>query len=337
MNNHKDRQKVRNDSINLMKQFFTSGTADNYKFEFRKCPVCKSNMNSQLLKNESGFDFVKCRDCEMVYMNPILGQKIIENFYLNSKDSTAKHQLWEKSIQKLKPSTHPQLSIRYNRLLKYSNRGKLLDFGCGFGKLTDQLKFYFDEIEGIEIDPFCAKKAQQIFQFKVYDEFIENLQFDNKYDVIFNYNNIEHLINPFHTLKYLHKALKPNGIIYIECPNIKSVSSRLFKGRHHLLQSNEHLNMFSKSTMVKILKKSGFKIIEVGTRKLDININDLIMWIFKNKLFYHRCSDKCFDTLIYQKFCSFADTLLNNIYTGLKLERLKISQGSYIQIVAEKV
>lgn len=337
MNDIEKLQNVRLESIKKNKKYLLADGQPNFNFfSHRNCPVCSSNHNNLLYINDSLTNFVKCSNCGMVYMSPALIEKYINDTYLNSKELTAKHQCWNKSINQLKPSIHPAKSDRFDLMLKYSKRGSLLDFGCGFGKVTDKLKFYFDSVEGIEIDSFCAHHAEKIYGFKIHKEFIEYLDFENKYDCVVNYNNIEHMYKPKEIFKYLNKALKNNGLIYIECPNVDSLSINLFKGKHHLLQSNEHLNMFGKETITRCLNESGFKVLEIRTRKLDIKLNELLVWIFNKNKFMHRCTSPLLnESKIYHLLTEKLDFIFNKLF-NLTNNNL-FSKGSYIQVVASKI
>lgn len=335
MNNFESLQKMQEETDVLVKNYFTDrGEPDKRYFDDRLCPVCVSAENVFLFTNRAGYYYVRCAKCRMVFMSPILKQDLVESLYLNSRERTAKHQLWQESVKRLKPIDKPMHSERFDLLTKHTHGGVLLDFGCGFGRMADKLKFFFDKVEGLEIDPYCAKQAEEIYNIKVYNDFIENLKFHNKYDACFCYNNIEHLYDPQMTLRCIHRGLKKNGIIFIECPLIDSLSIRLFKCRHHLLRGNEHINMFSLGTLFKLLLSVGFVPIESRARKLDITANDLAVYIFKRKEFYHRCSSPLTDNKVYAQVVNFADKVFSKAFTIIRDRGCNI--GSYIQIVAKK-
>ena len=48
----------------------------------RNCPLCGNNNNIHLF-NKSGFNHVKCIECEMIYVNPILNEEKLHNLYLD--------------------------------------------------------------------------------------------------------------------------------------------------------------------------------------------------------------------------------------------------------------
>ncbi len=337
---YKELRATRDASIAKESKYFITKDRPDYRyFEERLCPFCNSqnDANEYVMKNDAGNSFAKCKNCGMVYMNLVLREDIYLKYYTNSIETTAKEQIWNRSIENLKPIPKPLKKTRCDLLLKYTDGGKLLDFGCGFGKVAGTVKFYFDELEGIEIDSFCARFAREIFSLKVYNDFIEKLNLENRYDACIMYNSIEHLLHPRDTLKYIHRALKPGGKLFIECPNIEGMSMRLFKGKHHLVQSTEHVNLFSLKTLRKLVLSSSFSILEIRSRKIDITFNDLIVWIFKRDKFYHRCSDR-FISRKYSKYYDIITSRADSLLIKFEPFILKLipKSGSYCQVVAFK-
>jgi 2-polyprenyl-3-methyl-5-hydroxy-6-metoxy-1,4-benzoquinol methylase len=330
-------RKVRDDSVAKTKNYFSEGGRPDYAyFARRACPVCGrvNNNVGYKFKNDSGNTFVECRGCRMVYMDPILKKEIYLKYYLQSATATAKKQNWDDSIKALRPLTKPLASRRYDLLLRHTRRGILLDFGCGFGKVADTLKFYFDKIEGIEIDKFCADVAREVFNLEVYNDFIKNLNIEQKYDACIMYNSIEHLLDPKDTLIHIRCALKDRGKLFIECPNSESISLYLFRGKHHLAQSSEHVNLFSLTTLARLLRETGFGIVEKKTRKIDIIFNDLLTWLLKRPGFYHRCSGRLINSRHYDNIVKLADKIIG-AGEPLFLKFMR-GRGSYSQIVAVK-
>ncbi len=334
---YKELREVRDVSIaKESKYFIIKDLPDCRYFKERSCPLCNSqnNVNEYIIKNEAGNTFTKCKHCEMVYMNPVLKEDIYSKYYTDSAKTTAKKIVWDKNIENFKPIPKPLKQTRYDLLLKYTNGGRLLDFGCGFGKVPDTVKFYFDEIEGIEIDGFCASVAKNVFGLKVYNDFIEKLNIEDRYDACVMYNSIEHLLDPKNTLKYIRRALKSGGKLFVECPNSESISMRLFKGKHHLSQSTEHVNLFSIKALDWLLQDSGFTIMEKKTRKVDVLFNDFLVWLLKRPQFYHRISDRLINNKYYDVMTNCADTVIGRC--ELLMLKAMSEWGSYCQVVALK-
>ena len=302
-------------------------------FEERPCPVCEATRGfSEVFRNEAGSLFVEC-ECGMVFMNPVQIRAQLEGEWVRSEDDP-KWAAWEEEALTLKPAKVPVRSERYDLLLKHTNGGRLLDLGCGFGSLTDELKFFFDEVEGLEIDRSRARIATSAYGFPVHTDFIEDCHFDVGFDAAISYNSIEHVFSPRTMVRGLHRNMKPGAILYIECPNVKSASIRILKGKHHLLYSPQHINMFDAHSLSRLLTDAGYEVLEWRTRKLDLWSNDLLVYMFAHNEFCHRINHPLWENSLYVWCCCVGDVAMNRLFHWAK--RRMRGVGSYIQIVAER-
>lgn len=80
----------------------------------------------------------------------------------------------------------------------------------------------------------------------------------NSVDVLVHYDVLEHIPQVRDFLANCHRALKPNGVMVCEVPDI-----RLYP-RNLLLLEFEHVNHFSVTTLATIAKIVGLQLIEVG-------------------------------------------------------------------------
>lgn len=108
---------------------------------------------------------------------------------------------------------------------------RFLDIGCGDGVFTVLLREALGakEAVGIEIAPEAVaaieKRGIKAYQLDI-DE--ESLPFDDAYfDVVYCGEIIEHLFNPDHLLREVHRILKPEGTCIISTPNLAGWPSRV--------------------------------------------------------------------------------------------------------------
>jgi len=104
---------------------------------------------------------------------------------------------------------------------------KALDFGCGVGRLTQALAFYFDEVYGIDIAPSMIELAKK---FNKYSDrcfyYVNNnndiRQFDdNSFDFIYSYIVLQH-IEPKYIKEYIKEFLRimvPGGLLIFQLPS----------------------------------------------------------------------------------------------------------------------
>jgi len=102
---------------------------------------------------------------------------------------------------------------------EFNGNEKLLDFGCGWGRITQSAFRYFDpsNIIAADIQPNALEIVRKS-NLKVGTLLVENFQIDlpnESVDSIFAYSVFSHLSERSHLrwLKELHRVLKPGGCI----------------------------------------------------------------------------------------------------------------------------
>lgn len=140
---------------------------------------------------------------------------------------------------------------------KYCKGEKVLDLGCGSGRISDALFKKGYNVEGIDISKMLiekAKKRNKNIKFSVGDA--NKLTLSKKYDTIILYGILEYLqINPSEMLEKLKNNLKENGRIIIGVPNTNSLRRRL----KHLLGMEPVDDLLPK---YQFTKKRVFRVIE---------------------------------------------------------------------------
>lgn len=267
------------------------------------CPICNSTKSTLKYKSKIYY-FYLCKKCKLEYVEKIISNDELDLFY---KDNPHYQKIWKKTYNYLINKKHNEKfiisqenKIILNLVLKNSkNRSKCLEIGCAFGELSYFLKPYFKSVEGVELNNFTSKKGEEIFNIKIYNDYLENLNLNkNSYDVIILNQVIEHLPN-FDMFKLINKLLKPGGILYLGCPYSQSMSMNLFKGENNHVSGLVHLNMFSFTSFKFFAKKYNFKIKLIQTdNKVDIQLNDVLMFFFNNKKFIHRYNNIPFFNMI---------------------------------------
>ncbi|MCK4913258.1 MAG: class I SAM-dependent methyltransferase [Planctomycetes bacterium] len=147
---------------------------------------------------------------------------------------------------------------------------KVLDVGCGDGRLTDYLEKHSDELASIDLDPDKINEFKKRFpHLPIIKAGGENVPFPDHYFSLVNcVTVIEHIKNDEQMLKEIFRVLEPNGLAYI-------VNDAWF---YHILRSAgllmdlpsdtdesfryPHVNLMRPSQLKKKIKKAGFEIIQ---------------------------------------------------------------------------
>ena len=147
-----------------------------------------------------------------------------------------------------------------------SHSSKVLEVGCSTGHFLHTIKKHVNEVVGIELDQSHAKFAREKCNLNVYDRPINETSIpDNYFDIIFMFQVFEHIPNPIEFLSEYKKYLKPNGIIYIEVPNVNDALLSIYNipSYQKFYFRLPHVYYYSELTLQKILEKAGFN----GTTK----------------------------------------------------------------------
>jgi 2-polyprenyl-3-methyl-5-hydroxy-6-metoxy-1,4-benzoquinol methylase len=136
----------------------------------------------------------------------------------------------------------------------------LLDVGCGTGWTT---RIYADQgfrVTGLEPSAHRARVARERYGLHIIDDYLENLSFEEPYDVVVLRHVIEHFADPALTVRQVRNLLTGNGVLLITVPNIACLGRLLFE-THWSWSLPYHCNFFSPRSLRALLNKEGFKLL----------------------------------------------------------------------------
>jgi len=146
-----------------------------------------------------------------------------------------------KFVQEANIALHSQLAEKYDEqphfkpenqklvqnilkgISEQTQKGKLLDLGCGTGFVLELAHSYFDELYGVDITPKMLEIAEKKFSQKGYkniflkQESTDKMSLpDNYFDCATAYSYLHHLPSPLPTLREAYRTLKKGGIFYAD-------------------------------------------------------------------------------------------------------------------------
>jgi SAM-dependent methyltransferase len=148
--------------------------------------------------------------------------------------------------------------------------GRLLDVGCAAGMFLDIAKQYcpsLEVLEGIEISEAAAAGAKRK-GYKVYVSTIEDADLpEDFYDLIVMQQVIEHVHDPRAVLAKLRRALRKNGRLVMETPNLGSWDQAVFSnGYWEGYHIPRHFNLWTVEGMDRMVKEAGFSAMSTSKR-----------------------------------------------------------------------
>jgi len=153
-------------------------------------------------------------------------------------------------------------------------KGRVLDAGAGDGGLTKHLVKQFSDVEACDIlqkSAFkcdCDYKNVNLNQKWPYK--------DKSFDVVCLVEVIEHVENPWHTIREAKRVLKKGGTLVMTTPNVMNLLSRvtfLLKGRFFCFgvdefKINHHLNPITWYELEIILKQENMVVEQLTANKM---------------------------------------------------------------------
>jgi 2-polyprenyl-3-methyl-5-hydroxy-6-metoxy-1,4-benzoquinol methylase len=166
---------------------------------------------------------------------------------------------------------------------------RVLDLGCSSGALGAEIKARQDaQVVGVELDPAYAEEArerldgcliadvEELFAGEPEDEL-------GRFDCVVAADLLEHLRDPWSTLRSAVRLLDPGGSVVVSLPNIRFWETFWQLGRHATFPRRDsgifdatHLRFFTYSDALKLLEQAGLRVVEVSPQyRVRPEISDL--------------------------------------------------------------
>jgi 2-polyprenyl-3-methyl-5-hydroxy-6-metoxy-1,4-benzoquinol methylase len=160
---------------------------------------------------------------------------------------------------------HPRLEKTLLHLLKNLSPERLLDVGCGDGRLTAEiatsLKIPADGVHGIEAHPPSLQKALAHAAVAAVDIESDGWPYpDAAFDLVVVNQVLEHLKNPHICLAEAERVLKTGGFLAVGVPNLAGLMNRLqlLAGGQPMAAEfpGPHVRGFAHGTMLRFLRSN---------------------------------------------------------------------------------
>lgn len=227
-----------------------------------RCNVCLKKQ--KLYFTYKKFRYYKCNSCGLVSTLPLPTQRMILEHY-DKKFRNGNYELLLKYENEYKQVYSDFIIIIKNILKKgKQNPHKLsaLDIGCFTGSFLQMLKEIGFKVNGLELQKEAVQIAQKRLPKQVFESDVMKDKMPNgKYDLVCMLGLIEHVTDPYLLIKKCRKLLNDEGLLLIQTPNSSSIPARILKKYWPPYAPIEHINLFSRQSLVNLLSKHGFEII----------------------------------------------------------------------------
>lgn len=117
-----------------------------------------------------------------------------------------------------RPENQRKVRAVLEQVSRATNRGRLLDFGCGTGFVINLAKDLFDSIDGVDITQAMLDRVDLgSGNITLHNRRCEDLPFeDASFDAATAYSFLDHLADYSLVLKEAYRVLRPGGVMYVD-------------------------------------------------------------------------------------------------------------------------
>lgn len=195
-------------------------------------------------------------------------KRALTNGYVNARYGTRRQPasvlgVW---LAKILPLRRQKRDAEFRYLPKPHPGQRLLDIGCGNGDFLVNARDAGWDVAGVDPDPKAVAAAKR----RGLDVSMGSVELyastSGCFDAITLSHVLEHLHEPVPFIQAVHRLLKPDGVIFIDTPNIESRGARRWGRNWRGLETPRHLVLFSREGLLGMLQAGGFANIETKRR-----------------------------------------------------------------------
>ncbi|HUA55525.1 MAG TPA: class I SAM-dependent methyltransferase [Candidatus Sulfotelmatobacter sp.] len=229
----------------------------------RACPLCGEDKPTAFLAAR-GLEIVRCASCAHVYSR---------NVYTEDLDlwqyEVADRALWTAYLE---VKEHPVLvgaEARRNKYFvdiceRYTRRGRMLEVGSGNGGLLYEAAQREWVVDGIDPNPIWQNVQPSMGIKPRLGWFPKDLGPSERFDAISMLDVLEHMVEPVGFLKSTRPYLAPDGILFLQVPNLDSLWTRLRGAADHNWCPS-HWSYFDAAAMARAAECAGYEILWTET------------------------------------------------------------------------
>lgn len=248
---------------------FCSATAMKPHDSAKKCDLCQGEQFVEISRRDrrgNELSTVICQHCGLVAHGQIPSEAELSRYYASEyrRDYHNESQPSPRRVMRAWKNGE-----RIARLLRPQLHGgeQVFEVGAGLGctvKVFEQLGF---QATGIDVGQDFLDFSQNRLRAKVSLGSLFEQPAAPRHDVVLLVHVIEHFRSPRAALTHIHSLLKPNGLLYVECPNFAGPWATWRRMFHYA-----HIHNFTPATLALLAGRCGFAVERCLSADVDSNV-----------------------------------------------------------------
>jgi SAM-dependent methyltransferase len=177
------------------------------------------------------------------------------------------------------------LALRAGVLHDLSTRppGRLLDVGCGAGRLGAAFVRAGWEVDGVEPAHDAAAMASRR-GVRVRAATLEQAPWvPATFDAVLFHHSLEHVSDPVGALRRAGALVRRDGVVAVAVPNFASWQRRLFGSRWFQLDLPRHLSHFEPSSLIEVAARAGLRVRDMRQQSSAISFWGSLQYVLADR------------------------------------------------------
>jgi SAM-dependent methyltransferase len=234
----------------------TAGNADElYPATLTPDAFTATVFSARRLPDRVHYRVVRCRACDLVRSDPVLGAEGLARLY---QASTFEY-----------GDELDGLRATYGKALEWlaelvPARAGLLDIGTGSGFVLELAHDSgWGDVRGVEPSEDAIAKARPDIQPRIAADMMRpGLFAPGSFDAVTMFQVLDHMPDPVGLLEECRRVLRPGGVVLAFNHNVSAWSARLMGERSPIIDV-EHTYLYSPATIRTLFDRSGFDVVSV--------------------------------------------------------------------------
>jgi SAM-dependent methyltransferase len=202
------------------------------------------------------FTVGRCGRCRLAVTLPAPAPERLARYYPDAYYGEAGARRFPHAVEWLQGLLYAGRARTVERLAG-GRPGRVLDVGCGRGRLLEAFRRRGWEVQGTELSEASAARPRAA-GIPVHVGPLESAPWvDGSFDAVTMWHVLEHWPDPALPLAHAARLLRPGGVLYVGVPNFASTEARAARGAFFHLDVPRHLVHLAPADLARLLAAQG--------------------------------------------------------------------------------